>query len=854
MEFENRYTSPLGGRRACLCKDGTYRIECCKGFVRNQGIGSLVTNSTSNITNEDTQEILINNSNAVNFTCSDVDSNLSISDTGAITASAGVGTLLSFSPLSFSAVNSTTTREVELSIEAAQGYANEGIIHSCTVSASQNAPTLICDNLLISGFAISDAGVITSPTVTLNSSSVSFSSSPSSYSVVTSDTVQTLTLTVTVPSNYHNTGGTITCTTTATQLRDTFNCSSTTISGFAVSQTGVVTSASSSVGTISSISPTSFAIVNTNTTRTLTLNITAPSTYLNSGNSVACTTTATQVLTPTFTCSNVTLSNFAVTQGGVITAPTANVGTISSITYTSSNSNNNYSIVNTNTTRSASVIITIPSGYFNTGSTVTCTTTSSQASTPTFSCIDVSFSGFAISTLGIITLPSLNTGSIASSSPSSYNLVNTGTTQTLNVGVTVPANYYNTGSSVACTTTATQAAADTFACSDVTISGFAVNPQTGVVTAPTINVGTLVSVSPAAGYSYSTVTTNTTRTATLTITAPANYYNTGANISCSTTTVQTLPTLYTADMNLTNYNPLVFSAASDYVFNANIYQYGRTVTSFFDDRNGNTTWDKTTEPAYNRFFSIKNQLPSESDYTGLDYITAIAPYGGNLTKTTSTLSTVVGQATIVVKSGWANATSTLTANIGNVTRPALPGDIHKIWTFTADYTGYTTYRISTTINGSTSVTQDLVLKGCTSLYSVNTPIIVSGRSDGPTFTDSGATSTSWGCGQSTELTVYYSPNSSSEADAYAADNQAYGFSSNTLYRVKSILAYCNFSSSGVDAGIVGATVYNILLTPLCQGSNEFTRQSESVTSFPNGSYSTTGESGAISSGIVTSMS
>lgn len=39
---KNKNTSPIGGDRACLCEDGTYSKECCKGEEINQGIGSLV--------------------------------------------------------------------------------------------------------------------------------------------------------------------------------------------------------------------------------------------------------------------------------------------------------------------------------------------------------------------------------------------------------------------------------------------------------------------------------------------------------------------------------------------------------------------------------------------------------------------------------------------------------------------------------------------------------------------------------------------------------------------------------------------------------------------------------------------
>jgi hypothetical protein len=49
---KNKTSSPQGGDRACLCEDGTYSKECCKGEMINQGIGSLVQqNSGSTIVN-----------------------------------------------------------------------------------------------------------------------------------------------------------------------------------------------------------------------------------------------------------------------------------------------------------------------------------------------------------------------------------------------------------------------------------------------------------------------------------------------------------------------------------------------------------------------------------------------------------------------------------------------------------------------------------------------------------------------------------------------------------------------------------------------------------------------------------
>ena len=47
-------TSPKGGRRGCLCTDGTYKKECCNGDLQAQGVGSLSgQNQEPTITNID---------------------------------------------------------------------------------------------------------------------------------------------------------------------------------------------------------------------------------------------------------------------------------------------------------------------------------------------------------------------------------------------------------------------------------------------------------------------------------------------------------------------------------------------------------------------------------------------------------------------------------------------------------------------------------------------------------------------------------------------------------------------------------------------------------------------------------
>ena len=136
-----------------------------------------------------------------------------------------------------------------------------------------------------------------------------------------------------------------------------------------------------------------------------------PGDYSNAEKTIECTTTATQPATPTLSCSDITLSGFAVAQNGTITLPTADIGTISSTSPAS------FAIVDVSTVRTLNVDITVPSGYFNAGATLNCTTTSTQPLTPTLACSDITISGFAVDENGAITLPTLDVGTISSSSP-----------------------------------------------------------------------------------------------------------------------------------------------------------------------------------------------------------------------------------------------------------------------------------------------------------------------------------------------------------------------------------------------------------------------------------------------------
>jgi hypothetical protein len=56
------YSSPKGGRRGCLCENGTYSSKCCDGSLQAQGIGATTgTESVSVTTNGGTRTIVRQN-------------------------------------------------------------------------------------------------------------------------------------------------------------------------------------------------------------------------------------------------------------------------------------------------------------------------------------------------------------------------------------------------------------------------------------------------------------------------------------------------------------------------------------------------------------------------------------------------------------------------------------------------------------------------------------------------------------------------------------------------------------------------------------------------------------------------
>ena len=54
----NKTSSPKGGKRGCVCKDGTYSSKCCNGELSEQGIGATVAQSSGTVSNANAARVI----------------------------------------------------------------------------------------------------------------------------------------------------------------------------------------------------------------------------------------------------------------------------------------------------------------------------------------------------------------------------------------------------------------------------------------------------------------------------------------------------------------------------------------------------------------------------------------------------------------------------------------------------------------------------------------------------------------------------------------------------------------------------------------------------------------------------
>jgi hypothetical protein len=325
----------------------------------------------------------------------------------------------------------------------------------------------------------------------------------------------------------------------------TFTINDAGVNGFAVAQSGAVTAPQATAGTITNrsysagFSGGSYSRVNVDTQRSVVVTVQVPAGYSNSGGTVSGTFYATQSASPTFNFGDSGATGFAVDASGNITAPYVTSGTLSSVTYNGSVGNAYYDIVNTNTNRTATVYVTAPGGYYNSGALISGDVSTTQPATDTFTFATANVTGFAVSQGGTITEPNSSQGTIVSRTyidsidNSYYPIVNTDTYRNADIVINVPGGYFNSGGQVSDTVTANQIATPTFTFG-MWDGGVSIG-QNGVIS---YSQGNANSVTINTG-NFPVVYTDTSRDVSVTIYAPFGYYNFGgAGINGTKTVTQ----------------------------------------------------------------------------------------------------------------------------------------------------------------------------------------------------------------------------------------------------------------------------------------------------------------------------
>jgi hypothetical protein len=344
--------------------------------------------------------------NAVNFS---VDESGTISlptlDYGAIESYTSAAA--DFSNGTFNEVSSDTLRTLKLTIIAPEGFSNQGDGIICEVTATQplkpvDCPTVVSPSGSIPSQALNTGG----SSVTIDYSSyftgttsdftdylinnngsyldVSINRTDEEITITSKSTAGVFSIQLERIDNSTSCSAKQTISTTLTSLA-TFNCTTANLLGGAIAADGSLTTPSS-IGTITATketsggaSVTSIAANNTGSDISVTLyyDVLVPAGYSNSGSTIECNVTYTQrsnIITPTFTCSDVDLDDQAILVDGNVTAGVAKYYgpngreylTIESFTPT------NFPQVSEITRRDVTYTIEVPSGFTNTGSTIDC--------------------------------------------------------------------------------------------------------------------------------------------------------------------------------------------------------------------------------------------------------------------------------------------------------------------------------------------------------------------------------------------------------------------------------------------------------------------------------------------------
>ena len=356
------------------------------------------------------------------------------------------------------------------------------------------------------GFAVDDSGVISLPTLDFGQiigyTSTASDFTKDNFGEVSSDTVRTLTLTISVPEGFSNTGESIQVDVSATQPLKVVSCN-TVVSGTPLAdQTLAAGGASVTLDYSSNFSGTTSSFTDlpnnpfeldisfdaANTQITITSRDIPGVYYLfvrRLDNSTGCVDFAdikvtVSAPTVTFDCTTsiIAATGGAIAADGTLTSPLS-TGTITATKETSGGA----SVTSVAANNSGAAIsktlfydILVPSGYSNSGATIECSKTYTQDSTavtPTFTCDDVDFDDQAILVDGNVTAgvakwhqaPQGKSDAnyfltITGFTPTTFPVVQSLTRRDVDYTITVPPGFTNSGNSLTCTERVKQPASD----------------------------------------------------------------------------------------------------------------------------------------------------------------------------------------------------------------------------------------------------------------------------------------------------------------------------------------------------------------------------------------------------------
>ena len=367
-------------------------------------------------------------------------------------------------------------------------------------------PLFSCSYANPQNFQVDESGVISEPILDFGTIK-SFTSTASDFSdgkfaEVSTNTVRTVVFTIEAPEDFSNAGESIQCSVDATQVAKPVSCPavvspSSTISNQALNVGGNsvdIVYSSKFTGTTSdfkdivrnihqeyldtSINETTDTLTITSKNTAGTFDIYIERIDNSTGCNAAQKVTVVVSATAAFDCTAANLLGGNVAADGTLTTPSA-LGNITATKETSGGASVT-SIAANNTGSDISVTlfydVTAPSGYTNSGSTIECSKTFTQRSNtvvPTFTCNDVDLDDQAILVDGSVTAgvakwfqaPLGKSDpeyflTINSFTPTKFDAVATNTNRDVDYTITVPTGFTNTGSTIVCTETLKQPAAD----------------------------------------------------------------------------------------------------------------------------------------------------------------------------------------------------------------------------------------------------------------------------------------------------------------------------------------------------------------------------------------------------------